>query len=350
MYNEVISQRGDVVKNYFPEGIPDLWCPIIVQYKSNKEIDMLRMEQHLSSIVSHVKTFLLFGSTGDGWELTHEEKESLLQACIDWSHRYGIKMLLGVLQPGLGESKKEIQQWVEWLMNYTHKPDVTEALKSSGVVGFTICPPKGSDLSQDIIGSELETILRLNLPTAIYQLPQVTQNEIEPDTLHVLAKSYPNFYLFKDTSGSDNVLKSGLDFYHVFFVRGMEGDYCDWFSLNKRRYNGFLLSSANCLANLLSQMLKAAKAGEIETARKLSFTVQQVIEAVFSNTSSLDGGNVFANSNKCIDHCLAYGRDWEKYPLPMRHCGQTIPRRYAAFAAETLDKYGLLPEKGYMFQ
>jgi dihydrodipicolinate synthase/N-acetylneuraminate lyase len=183
---------------------------------------------------------------------------------------------------------------------------------------------------------------------AIYQLPQVTQNEIAPDTLSLLAGKYPNFYLFKDTSGTDRALLSGLDFGGVFFLRGMEGAYFDWFAGSKTRYPGFLLSSANCFASTLMRMLTSVRAGDVILARSCSDQVQGMIEAVLNNTASLTGGNVFANTNKCFEHCLAYGPQWNKTPLPMRHCGEIIPESYVAFAAQILEKFGFMPDKGYL--
>jgi hypothetical protein len=73
-----------------------------------------------------------------------------------------------------------------------------------------------------------------------------------------------------------------------------------------------------------------------------------MIDAVLINTASLAGGNVFANTNKCFEHCLAYGPQWMKASLPMRHCGEIIPASYVSFAAQILEKFGFMPRKGYL--
>ncbi len=348
MQEEAVKKRQEIVSGLFPEGIPSLWCPMIVHYTLEGQIDLDRMEKHMRYMIPDVSSFLLFGSTGDGWELDADEKETLLRACVEWSKRYGIRMLLGVLQPEIGETRREIAKWLEWLKAYANTRDAVQAMRDCGVVGFTVCAPRGAELSQQTIRDGLESILQLNLPLALYQLPQVTQNEIAPETLSLLAAKYPNFYLFKDTSGEDRALLSGLDSGGVFFVRGMEGDYFDWFTGNKKRYPGFLLSTANCFASLLQQMLAAARAGDNTLAKSCSDQVQGMINAVLANTASLAGGNVFANANKCFEHCLAYGRQWMQFPLPMRHCGEIIPVPYVAFAEQILEKFGFMPEKGYL--
>lgn len=348
MQNDVLEKRRAVISGLFPEGIPTLWCPMIVQYTPLGQIDLDRMEKHMRYMIPDVRSFLLFGSTGDGWELDSSEKETLLRACAKWARLYGIRMLLGVLKPGIGESGREIDEWMKWLKAYAGTENALEAMRACGVVGFTVCAPKGETLSQQIILDELESILDISLPVAIYQLPQVTQNEIAPETLSKLALRYPNFYLFKDTSGTDRVLLSGLDFGGVFFVRGMEGNYYKWFTRPEGRYPGFLLSSANCFASLLKRMLQAAGVANISLAKECSDQVQGMIDAVFTNVGGLSGGNAFANANKCFDHCLAYGNAWAEAPMPMRHCGETIPAVHVAFAAKTLKSFGFMPEKGYL--
>ncbi len=348
MQEEVVKKRQEIIFDLFPEGIPSLWCPMIVHYTPKGQIDLDHMEKHMRFMIPDVRSFLLIGSAGDGWELNSGEKETLLRACVEWSKRYGIRMLLGVLQPEIGESSREIVKWLEWFKAYANTLDAAQAMRDCGVVGFTVCAPRGAELTQQTILNELESVLQLNLPVAIYQLPQVTQNEIAPETLSLLAGKYPNFYLFKDTSGSDSALLSGLDFGGVFFVRGMEGAYFDWYAMNKVRYPGFLLSSANCFASTLMRTLTAARAGDDTLAKSCSDQVQGMIDAVLKNTASLAGGNVFANTNKCFEHCLAYGPQWMQSPLPMRHCGETIPLSYVAFAAKILEKFGFMPEKGYL--
>ncbi len=348
MQREIAARRREIVSGLFPEGIPSLWCPMIMHYKQDGRMDLKRMESHLQFMLPDVHSFLLFGSTGDGWELDRQEKEALLQTYVGWAKQYGVRMLLGVLQPGIGETYRELGRWVEWLKAYAHTEDAAQAMQACGVVGFTVCAPKGAELSQDTIRAELKKILELGLPTAIYQLPQVTENEIAPETLSFLAGEYPNFYLFKDTSGADHALLSGLDFHGVFFVRGMEGGYYGWYAGDGARYPGFLLSSANCFASLLREMMRAAENGDAALAKDLSGKVEEMIGDMFANAGDLTGGNVFANANKCLEHCLAYGAKWDQAPMPMRHCGDAIPRPYVAFAAQTLIRFGFMRETGYL--
>ena len=63
----VSQKRGELIRTLFPEGIPRLWCPMLVHYDGDGKIDAARMEHHLAAMCKTVRTFLLFGSTGDGF-------------------------------------------------------------------------------------------------------------------------------------------------------------------------------------------------------------------------------------------------------------------------------------------
>lgn len=344
---DVAAKRRELQTRLFLGKIPALWCPMIVHYHGDGSIDLGRMEKHLQKVLPDVSSFLLFGSTGDGWELDQREKETLFDAYAAWAGQYGVKMLLGVLKKDAAETMAEIEAWLLRFRARAGVLDAQEAMAACGVKGFTVCAPRGADLSQEAIQKDLENILQMGLPTALYQLPQMTQNEIAPETLLALADRYPNLFLFKDTSGRDKAVRSGLDFGGVFFVRGMEGDYYRQYA-GDAAYPGFLLSTANCFAPLLKQMLEAADQGETELARDCSRLVWEAFGPIFDHTSALKDGNPYANANKCIDHCLAFGDAWAEQPMPMRHCGKSIPGEYIAFAADTLSRLGLMVQKGYL--
>lgn len=222
---DVCERRSQLVGSLFPDGIPQLWCPPITHYDQTGRIDRIRMECHLAHMSRWVKTFLLLGSTGDGWELTREEKYELISITIELAKKYHFKMLIGILEPEFGAARQGILDALAFLKQYTGKQDALESMVAANVCGFTVCPPRGESLAQNEIQAELRSVLDLSVPTALYQLPQITQNEMSAETVVSLAMAYPNFYLFKDTSGKDKVALSGEDFKGVFFVRGAEGDY-----------------------------------------------------------------------------------------------------------------------------
>lgn len=342
------EKRCKMIDTLFPNGIPSLWCPMLVHYDSAGRLDHSHIERHISTMCRKIHTFLLFGSTGDGWELRDAEKEELLLFCIKLAETYHFQMLIGVLEPERKASASKIKDWIAWLRRYTGCAEDEKALQQAHICGFTVCAPRGASLSQSEIVEDLREVLNIGVPTAIYQLSQITLNEIETETVCLLADEYSNFYLFKDTSGTDRVILSGLDFQKVFFVRGAESNYDYWSTFSGGRYPGFLLSSANVFSEELSDVLSLLKQGETDSARKLSQRISHTIEEIFQNTSSFPYGNVFTNSIKCIDHIFAYGKDWREFSPPVLHCGKLLPPEMLEFAAKTLETYGWNPQRGYL--
>jgi dihydrodipicolinate synthase/N-acetylneuraminate lyase len=344
----VAAQRKEILRQLFPAGVPLLWCPALTHYDSQGAIDGARIAAHLEHISPHVKGLLIPGSTGDGWELSEPEAMQLLEIAFDQVQRLKLNLLIGALKPDAEEALRMIRDTVDWIKKRGGEMDANVSLSKARVSGFTVCPPRGKDLTQDEIQTGLELILKSGLPTALYQLPQVTQNEIGPELASDLAARFANFILLKDTSGVDRIASSGKDLSGVFVVRGMEGDYDRWLKAAGGPYDGFLLSTANCFGGELSQIISDAAAGRSDAARDLSARITSVVNEVFQAVVHLPTGNPFANANKAIDHCLAYGPNAAAAPLPRLHGGTLLPSEVIRAAAESLDRHGFARRKGYL--
>jgi dihydrodipicolinate synthase/N-acetylneuraminate lyase len=257
-------------------------------------------------------------------------------------------VLIGALHPDLTQALKLMSDDVAWLEAQTSETNASKALSLARVCGFTVCPPRGQDLTQEQMRDALVSVLDLGLPTAIYQLPQITFNEISPELAGDLAGRYPNFVFFKDTSGSDKVALSGTNLHGVFTARGAEGDYARWLKAAGGPYAGFLLSSANCFARELAQIITEVSSGRSESAAHLSRRVGTAIAEVFRLAGDLPHGNPFANGNKAIDHFFAYGPEAERFPAPRLHAGVSLPAELIGSVGAILRREELMPEKGYM--
>ena len=185
----VVQQREELAKKLFPGGIPQLWVPLLTFYDDNGEIDAIHTQAHHDFLSPHVNSFLTPGSTGDGWELTAHESDTVLKMQLEVAHRRRHSIMVGVLRTGKGEAQATIKEIVE---RYTGQEppsqggvqwQVVERLLRRRIVGLAITPPKGEGLSQQEIYDELAASLELGVPVALYQLPQVTQNEVEPETV-----------------------------------------------------------------------------------------------------------------------------------------------------------------------
>ena len=342
------ASRTDLIDRLFSAGIPALWCPLVTHYTADGGIDGQRMAAHLRHLVPHVKGFLIPGSTGDGWEMDDQEIRQLLEIALDQSVKSNLHLLIGVLKTDATEARRTILDTVEWLKARTNESDALAALRKARVCGFTVCPPKGKELSQEQISAALASVLETGLPCSLYQLPQVTQNEMTPDTVAQLSRRFPNFILFKDTSGADRVAASGLDFGGVFLVRGAESNYAHWLRTGGGPYDGFLLSTANCFARELHLITQELAANHLTVAHVLSDRLTQVVNEVFQLVASVPDGNPFANANKALDHFFAHGPQAATLEPPRLHTGGRLPMKVIQTTAEALTRHGFMPGRGYL--
>ena len=211
-----------------------------------------------------------------------------------------------------------------------------------------MCAASGAELSQQEIRDGLAAVLELGQPTAVYQLPQVTQNEISPASVAWLAARYPHFYLLKDTSGDDRVALADVDLQGVFLVRGAEGQYARWLKTGGGPYDGILLSSANCLARELAAMMHALEAGDQVAAGRLSDRMQNVVQGCFGIVRDHPAANPFTNANKILDHIMAYGHESLHQPPPYVRGGHQLPRQFVERAYEIAAQCDLVPNRGYL--
>jgi len=341
-------ERRKLLARLLPEGIPALWCPLITHYDRDGAIDQARVAAHLRHLSPYVKGFLIPGSTGDGWELSDAETRQLLEVAIEQITKLNLHLLVGALKTEAEAARRTIGETVHWIETRAHDGNRENGLARSSVCGFTICPPRGKELSQQQMSSAVRSILETQVPVAIYQLPQVTQNEMSPELVADLARQFPNFILFKDTSGADRVALSGQKLENVFLVRGAEGDYVRWLKIVKGPYDGFLLSSANCFARELCQVIEDLKVRRVKAAQERSEHLTSCINELFGIVTGLPHGNPFANANKAVDHFFAFGPKARDAPPPRLHAGVSLPADVIHAAGDTLSRHALMPEKGYL--
>lgn len=338
--------RRELIARLYGDRIPSLWCPLLTHYTHAGAIDKARIKAHLAFLAPSVRGFLIPGSTGDGWELSDGEVRELLEFAIDEMASRKLHLLIGVLKTTTADVLQTIRDTLAWLRQRTAAASDGECLVRSAVRGFTVCPPKGASLSQHAIRDSLAQVLELRAPVALYQLPQVTENEMSAETLAALAGAYPNFYMLKDTSGADRAAHAGFD--DVFLVRGAEGDYVQHLRDNGGNYDGFLLSTANCFGHQLRRMIDDLHEGRVNDAERFSQTLTELASEVFAAAGKLSFGNPFTNANKALDHFFAHGPRAANAPAPRAHSGDVLPPDLIGLAGDALARHGLMPVKGYL--
>jgi dihydrodipicolinate synthase/N-acetylneuraminate lyase len=344
----IVAARADLLQRLFPDGVPLLWCPPLTHYDGEGGIDRARIAAHLRHLSPYIRGFLIPGSTGDGWELSDGERRQVLELALEQGQILKTHLLIGVLKAKAAEAVAAIREDMQWIKARLKDRNVDKALTKARVCGFTVCPPRGKDLAQEEIGRALASILELGLPTAIYQLPQMTQNEMSAKVAFKLAQRFENFLLFKDSSGADRVALSGKDLGGVFTMRGGESDYARWQKAGGGPYEGFLLGSANCFARELHQLLQDISVGRLEAARRVSERLTAAVSEVSRLVAGLPGGNAFAHANKALDHFFAYGPRAASVPPPRLHGGSRLPVEVIRATGDLLSRNGLMPARGYL--
>jgi dihydrodipicolinate synthase/N-acetylneuraminate lyase len=345
-HERIDPSRAALLKRLMPAGAPTLWCPLLTHYAADGTLDKERMRRHLDFLQPVVKGYLIPGSTGDGWQLSDAEIRELLDFAIDEAVERKLHLLIGVLKTSTDDVLRSLDDTMAWLRRRSGAASLEEALVRSAVCGFTVCPPKGREMSQRDIRAALERVLSTGLPISLYQLPQITENEMAPDTVRWLADRHPNFVMLKDTSGADRVASAG--FRDVFLVRGAEGDYSKHLAISGGAYDGFLLSTANVFGPQLAQIIDDLQQGRREQADALSARIAQVVGDAFDAAAPLPYGNAFTNANKAIDHFIAHGPQARNVAAPRLHSGHTLPAHVVDVAGTALERRGLMPHHGYL--
>src|SRR5688572_26661683 len=226
---EFPADRATLTKLLFPAGVQSLWSPTLVFYDETGRIDHDRQLAHLAFMTPHVGGVLVPGSTGDAWEMDDAEALAALEVVIPFAARHGLDLLVGALRPTTEATQALIDKVLDHLRGRAGTSSPAEAIAAARVRGITIAAPTSTTpLPQAAIGGALEPLLGLGLPTALYQLPQVTGNTMTPELVAGLAERFPNLLLFKDSGGGDEVALSGRMPAEVVLLRGAEGDYARW--------------------------------------------------------------------------------------------------------------------------
>lgn len=324
----VQDERGALIRRMFPDGMARLWCPPLTHYRQDGSLDTGRIAAHIGALAPYVGGLLVPGSTGDGWDLARAQKMELLDAVLPVASRLGLPVLTGVLE-----------RTTDGMLDFIRSLEARAS--AAPVVGIVACAPCGADQSEAAIEASLDRILNVGLPTAIYQLPQVTGNEISVDTIERLAGRFSNFFMVKDSSGDDHIALAHIDLGGVFLVRGAELGYSGWLR-PRGPYDGFLLSTTNWLAPQLAAIVAGSGTARLDAA------VDSAVSGAFELVPGYPTGNAFGNSATLMDHVLAFGDQAATMPGPFSRDGAAFPKELVEQAARLLKKCELRPTTGYM--
>ena len=344
--NTISKERANLLLSIFPNGLPRVWCPALVHYKSKDQIDFVRIEAHLDYILQDVKSLFLPGSTGDGWELCEKEYEQIVHFTLGFAKKNpDIQLLIGLLHNEFDGMLGQLET-VEKIAKDLNIGS-NGKINIKGFKGFVVCPPSGKSVSESRMHSTFESLFKTEYPFTLYQLPQVTQNEMSPLLINSLADSFHNFIMVKDSSGADLIANTRLDYSGVVLIRGAEGNYSKMLKGAGGNYDGFLLSTANCFPKHIAKIVDLVRNKRLESADSLSINLTRAVEKIFNVANAIVTGNPFTNANKLIDHLNAYGELWREFPMPVLHSGDNINEELVFETESILKYYNLFPDSPY---
>lgn len=277
-------------------NLPRLWVPTLTFYRETGEIDFERTDVMLARIYPYCQGVLVPGSTGDGWLLDDKEQYELVKHYLSGFEFGRFKILIGALMPDAESTLAAIEKWCGLIKFVSDCSDIRQGMDKLNVVGFVVCSPKGNH-SQEYIQSSLHKVFSCGLPLAFYQLPQITGNLVEPETLRIIAAQFPNLIMVKDTGGGDEIAKSGL-FKDKMLVRGAEGNPGPLISGKNQIYDGLLLSTVNSFPAVYAEIIVDGKGYD---------KIGDIISKTFAMASVNPVSNAFSDANRAIDHVMYYG-------------------------------------------
>ena len=146
---DVRAQRRALVEILFPDACPRLWCPPLTHFHTDGTLDATRIRRHLEVLAPYARGVLVPGSTGEGWDMSDAEVLELLAVVLDAAPELDLSVLIGVLRRNVADMVAVVQGTASWLCDRTGMSSDLAAMCAAGVVGFTVCPPTGAELTQD---------------------------------------------------------------------------------------------------------------------------------------------------------------------------------------------------------
>ncbi len=265
--------------------IPALVTPLT---KEGKREEKLLEKQILYLKGAGVDGFFINGSTGDGVNLTTEEKIENFK--IVKALAPNKLTCIAALKPSTEQTIREIHEF--------------EKLNPDFVVAVT---PFYCSVPQNTIVEHFKRIAEsTDLPIILYNIPQCTQNKIEYNTLIELSK-IENIVAIKDSSGDFPTFSRWLYINLNRDINLIQGeDLLDGPSLILGG-NGIVTGMGNVLIEPYVAMYKAARMGDTETINKMQKRINKlygivdavngkVIPAIKAGTYILGRGSIYSKT------------------------------------------------------
>lgn len=347
----IMTDKQRMIERLFPNSMPKLWCPLLVQYNSSGEFDEPYINAHLTHLSNDLNAIMIAGTNGDGWALSDDELMSLLTIILPTARKHGLSIFIAILKSDYSVALASIKRLLDWLCENANTSDPQQALEYYNIKGIFISNPHdNSQLSQEDMKAGLRPILSLSIPLGFYQIPLITQSEIAANTLAELSQEFNNLLFFKDTSGTDKVICSSEDMHGLIFFRGPDESYPRWLNFGDKPtgpYNGLISGASNSLAKMQLGILGEIAINNMNAAVQQCDAMATMIGEIYELAKThMPKDTFFIVTYKVIDHFYAYGPNAGKVSCYL-YAGKKVSDAMLIKTASVLKRYDSLPDVGY---
>jgi len=240
--------------------------PILTPMNEDESINFQELRHQVDrEIEAGVHGIFAFGTNGEAYALTSDEKDRVLETVIEQTnHRVPVYAGTGCIT-----TKETIE--------------MSKRAQAMGADVLSVITPYFAAASQDeLYAHYMEVAAAVDLPIVLYNIPARTGNALAPATVARLAKDAPNIVGAKDSSGNFDNLKQ-----YIELTSGLDKDFSvlsgnDSLILPALVFGGRggIAGCANVFPHTMVEIYTAFESGDLERAKKVQDSIRP-FRAVF---------------------------------------------------------------------
>lgn len=257
---------------------------IVTPFKKNGELDLPALEKLVDyQLAGGVDAIVACGSTGEAATLNDEEYVTVIKTVV--------KKVSGKIPVIAGAGSNDTKKAIHFSL----------LAKSAGADGLLhVTPYYNKPTPNGLVLHFKEIAKAVNLPIIIYNVPGRTGSNVSPATIVRIAREVPEVKAVKEASGSLNqmmeiineVAKNGPKELENFVV--LSGDDALALPLIALGGQGCISVVCNEAPKLFSKMIHLALEGNIKEARKLHYTMLDLMNVNFIESNPIPVKNALA--------------------------------------------------------
>lgn len=257
--------------------ISGVMTALVTPFKANGDLDMDALDRLIEfQIENGVDALVPVGTTGESPTVSHEENMSIVERVI--------RKADGRVPVIAGTGSNCTEEAVR----------MTRIAKSQGASASLQVAPYYNKPTQEGLYRHFTKIAdEVDLPMVVYNIKGRTGVNIETPTLMRIAK-HPNAAAVKEASGDFPQMMDVLSVKPKDFLV-LSGDDNMAVPLTLMGGSGVISVASNIIPRYMSEMIKAARAGQAEKARTMHYELLPLFRAMFAETNPIP-----------VKACLAY--------------------------------------------